>query len=82
MDTTITIVVCVGMIVLGATFCSVMRTLKPAPAKPPSPKKDRFDIMEDELIRLHDELSNYDTDDCPEWIGQEIARINAALAEK
>lgn len=81
MELTTALVVCVGMVVAGATLSSMVRSFKPAPVQPRA-KKDRFDLIEEELIRLHDELGNFSEDETPEWIGQEIARLNTALSEK
>ncbi len=69
----------VFLITTGATICSVTETLNPRPPKPQVPM-NKFDAIDKELERLHEEAETYSTH--PVWLTVEIGRLNEALVKE
>jgi hypothetical protein len=77
MDGFLALTIICSVISIGVTVVNVMENLNPSPPKPPRPPMGKFDAIDEELTRLHNEAEDYGTP--PDRIYQEITRLNNAL---
>lgn len=87
MDTNVAIVVCVAVVAFTSMISSVIKSMnKIAPVitqDAPDLPTNKWDVIDEELIRLHEELSNYCAeDDETEMLMDQISKLNDALAQK